>query len=184
MTKHLLAAVAGLAMAAALAGCTGNEATTRPLPVTMNEEAVGHFCQMYVLDHEGPKAQIHLAGFDKPLWFAQVSDAVAYLKDQERDGSVSAVYVSDMGKAVSWAEPGADNWIDGENALYVINSARTGGMGQPEAVPFSSKEAADGYIAAKGGIAVRLDAIPDGYVHPAADLTASVGNAGQSGSAE
>jgi nitrous oxide reductase accessory protein NosL len=28
----------------------------------MTEEAVGHFCQMELLEHPGPKAQAHLDG--------------------------------------------------------------------------------------------------------------------------
>lgn len=174
MKRLLLAAVASLALASALAGCNGESATVRPLPVTMTEDAVGHFCQMYVLDHAGPKAQIHLAGFDQPLFFSQVSDGIAYLKGDERDGDITAVYVSDMAQAVSWGEPGADNWIDAENAVFVINSEQPGGMGLPEAIPFGSQEKADAFIRAKGGMAVRLDAIPEAYVRPPQDMTASV----------
>ncbi|MAW87255.1 MAG: copper resistance protein CopZ [Phyllobacteriaceae bacterium] len=174
MRRLLIAAATSLAMATALSACNGENASVRPMPVTMTEEAVGHFCQMYVLDHAGPKAQIHLAGFDEPLFFSQVTDGVAYLQGIERDGEITAIYVSDMDKAPSWSTPGADNWIDAESAIFVINSEQLGGMGLPEAIPFGSQEKAEAFIRDKGGIAVRLDAIPQAYVRPPLDLTASV----------
>ena len=175
MRRLLLAAVASLAMASALSACKDETASVRPDPVTMTEEAVGHFCQMYVLDHAGLKAQVHLTGFDTPLFFSQVTDGVAYLKGIERDGDITAIYVSDMAAARSWGEPGADNWIDATNAVFVINSAQPGGMGLPEAIPFASQEKAEAFIRAKGGMAVSLDAIPDAYVRPPQDMTASIG---------
>lgn len=94
--------LAGAALALMLAGCNGNEASAPPAPSTMTAEAVGHNCQMYVLDHAGPKAQVHLKGMEAPLWFAEVVDAVAYLRGAEHEADVTAIYVSDMGRASSW----------------------------------------------------------------------------------
>ncbi len=165
MKKLLLAA----ALAALLAGCQAEGSATKPAAVAMTDDALGHYCQMYVADHAGPKAQIHLAGQDQPLWFSQVSDAVAYLHDPEREAEVRAVYVSDMEKAASWGDPGTQNWIDGDAAYYVTGSGQLGGMGTPEAIPFGTKEAADAFAARKGGAVVRLADIPESYVRP--DMT-------------
>ena len=85
----------------------------------------------------------------------------------EKRGDVTAVYVSDMEKAPSWAEPGRDNWIDADAALFVIGSRQAGGMGMPEAIPFGSQKAADDFVAREGGAIVKLADIPDKYLGPA-----------------
>ena len=52
----------------------------------MTDEALGYYCQMYLADHGGPKAQVHEKGQEQPLWFSQVSDAVVYLRGGEKRG--------------------------------------------------------------------------------------------------
>ena len=107
-------ALAALLLVAALAGCR-EEAVPRPDPVAMTEEAIGHFCQMNLLEHPGPKAQVHLEGMPgTPLFFSQVRDAVAFRLLPEQQGEITAIYVSDMAKA-PWADPGATNWIAAED---------------------------------------------------------------------
>ena len=86
-----------------LTGCQPEVAAEPPAPVAMNAQAVGHYCQMDVLEHEGPKAQIHVANLDRPLWFSQIRDAVAFTKLPEETDEVLAIYVNDMAKANSWA---------------------------------------------------------------------------------
>lgn len=145
----------------ALAACREDEAAAPPEPVTMTAEAVGHYCQMTVLDHPGPKAQIHLAGLPAPIFFSQVRDAVAYLRMPEQSHAVRAVFVSDMAAAADWENPGPDNWIAAGDAVFVVGSDRTGGMGAPEIVPFSTAEAARAFAAQYGGTPMSLDQIPD-----------------------
>ena len=148
-----------------LAACSdAGSGGSLPGPVAMTEEAVGHYCSMTVLEHEGPKAQIHLAGIEQPIWFTQVRDAVAFLRSPEERYETIAVYVHDMEKAESWAHPGDNAWIDARQAWFVIDSSRTGGMGTPEAIPFGSEDAAARFMADHGGKAVRLNDIPDNYV--------------------
>jgi copper chaperone NosL len=154
-----------LALILVLAACK-DETAAVPQPVEMTDEALGHYCQMYLSDHAGPKAQIHLDGYDQPLWFSQVSDAVAYVHDPEQIAPIAAIYVSDMAKAASWAEPGKANWIAATDARYVIESAQLGGMGVPEAIPFGTEAAADAFVAAHGGKVVTFDAVPEAYVRP------------------
>ncbi|QGX98374.1 copper resistance protein CopZ [Roseovarius faecimaris] len=144
----------------ALAACKEEE-VIRPLPVALTEDAVSHYCQMNVMEHGGPKAQIHLDGLPDPLFFGQVRDAVAFLKSPERDNRVLATYVSDMGAAESWLLPGTTNWIDADTAHFVIEAGVRGGMGAPEVVPFAEPGDAAAFVSEFGGRVVGLADIPD-----------------------
>lgn len=140
------------------------------LPLT--EEAVGHYCQMNLLEHGGPKAQAHLGGLPgAPLFFSQVRDAVAYMRMPEQSHDILAVWVSDMAApGASWETPGAANWIAAGDAIYVVGGKAVGGMGAPEVVPFSDADSALRFAAANGGQAMRLDEIPDSVVLAPVDL--------------
>ena len=69
-----------------------------------------------------------------------------------------------MGAAVSWADPGPDNWTDAKAASFVIGSTAEGGMGGSEAVPFADPAKAAAFAAEHGGEVVAFDAIPAAYV--------------------
>ncbi len=153
-----------LALSALLALVACREDIAPPSPVAMTPEAVGHFCQMNVLEHPGPKAQIHLKDMPAPLFFSQVSDAIAYQRLPEQDGEITAIYLSDMARAPSWDQPGADNWMAQADAVFVTGSTRKGGMGAPETVPFSDPAAARAFAAEFGGQVVALDEITDDQV--------------------
>lgn len=154
----------------ALAACKEEEAAAPPAPADLTESALSYFCQMNVAEHGGPKGQIHLKGHPAPLFFAQVRDMVAYLKSPEREAEITAVYVSDMGAALSWVEPGPGNWIAADGALFVTGARVAGGMGAPELVPFATPEAAARFIARHGGQALPLNDIPDAAVLGPVDL--------------
>lgn len=148
-----------------LAACR-EEVAQHTDPVPLTAEAVGHFCQMNLLEHEGPKAQVHLEGLPgAPLFFSQVRDAVAYLRLPEQSHPILAVWVNDMGApGATWQVPGPENWIDGRRAVYVVGSARDGGMGAPELVPFADRQAAQNFAAEFGGNVMALDAIPESAI--------------------
>ena len=135
-------------------------------PVPFNADSLGHFCQMSLLEHEGPKAQVHIAGQPGiPLFFSQVRDALAYLRMPEQSHEVLAVWVSDMGNTnATWRNPGTDNWIEASSAHYVIEGDALGGMGAPETVPFLDKASALDFADRHGGRVVGIDAIPDSHV--------------------
>jgi copper chaperone NosL len=137
---------------------------TDPLPLT--PETVGHFCQMNLMEHEGPKGQVHLDGLPgAPLFFSQVSDLVVYLRLPEQTNTVLAIYVSDMGaEGATWAEPGVANWIAAKTAHYVVGADVQGGMGAAEVVPFADLAEAEAFAAERGGIVMALDDIPDSAV--------------------
>jgi copper chaperone NosL len=156
-----LSLLAALSLSAfALSACQEEEAKLPPNPVELTQTALSYFCQMNIAEHGGPKGQIHLEGFPAPLFFAQVRDLVAYLKGPERDADITAVYVSDMGVASSWAEPGNDNWVAANEAFFVINSNVAGGMGAPEIVPFASAADAEKFATRYGGTVTLLADIP------------------------
>ncbi|AUM75354.1 nitrous oxide reductase accessory protein NosL [Paracoccus jeotgali] len=143
-----------------LAACR-TETAALPEPATMTESAVGHFCQMNVLEHPGPKGQIWLKDVLSPLFFSQVRDVVAYQRMPEQSHEIVVAYVNDMSQAPSWEHPGVDNWMRAEDAFYVVGSARAGGMGAPEIVPFSQRADADAFADQHGGSVMQLAEIPD-----------------------
>ncbi|WP_323037961.1 nitrous oxide reductase accessory protein NosL [Pararhodobacter sp.] len=145
-------------------GACREEVASLPDAVQMNAEAVGHYCQMNMLEHPGPKAQVHLSGLPNPLFFSQVRDAVAYQRMPEQSHAIVVIYVSDMGGGTDWNDPGSHNWIPAETALYVVGSQIVGGMGAPELVPFSTQAEAEAFVGEHGGEILRLDAIPDALV--------------------
>ena len=152
-------------MLLALTACKEEDAQdTSALPLT--ETAVGHYCQMDLLEHDGPKAQAHLAGLPgAPLFFSQVRDVVAYMRMPEQSHEILTVWVNDMGAPeATWDAPGAANWIDAKDATYVVGARVVGGMGAPEIVPFSDPEKAAVFAWTNGGNVMRLTEIPDSAV--------------------
>lgn len=146
-----------------LAACK-EEVANRPEPVAMTREAIGYYCQMDLLEHPGPKAQVHLDGLENPIFFSQVRDAIAYQRMPEQSHAITAVYVNDMAAAASWDQPGAENWIDATAAHYVIGSDATGGMEAPELVPFLHAKDAGAFAAQHGGRVIRLTEVADADV--------------------
>jgi len=162
MTRSSVLLITALA-ALLVAGCR-EEPSTPPGPVAMTPEALGHYCQMNLTEHPGPKAQVHLEGMAAPLFFSQVRDAIAYQRMPEQSHAIRGIYVSDMGRAQSWASPGVDNWIAVDKAVFVVDSKKVGGMGVTELIPFSDKAAASDFIAKHGGSIRDLREIPDEVV--------------------
>ncbi|MDA7964457.1 nitrous oxide reductase accessory protein NosL [Ruegeria sp.] len=162
--KHL-----ALIALVALAACK-EEVAEAPDPVDLTPDALSFFCQMNIAEHGGPKGQIHLDGYPAPLFFAQVRDMVAYLKSPERDAKITAVYVSDMGVAPNWRQPGISNWIAADDATFVVGANVAGGMGAREVVPFADPSDAQTFIQQYGGNALPLTDIPDTEVLGPVDL--------------
>lgn len=92
-------------------------------------------------------------------------DAIAYTRAPEQVAPIVAVYVNDMGAAgATWDKPGKGNWIAADKAVYVVGSARQGGMDAPETVPFSSRALAEAYIRVEGGRMLALSEITNDMV--------------------
>jgi copper chaperone NosL len=163
--------MAGRTLALALAGSLliggcdeAKQSGAPPPPHTLTAAAVGTYCGMTLVEHAGPKGQILLARSAEPLWFSSARDAIAFTLLPEEAKDVRAIYVSDMGRAARWEDPGADNWTDATRAVYVIGSARRGGMGAEETIPFADPAAARRFAAEHGGEVVAFADIPRSYV--------------------
>lgn len=172
MRRLIMLAFAAAALA--LAGCDDAEVASAPPPAKLTRDATGHYCRMIVLDHKGPKGQIHLAGQTTPVWFSSVRDTVAFTMLREESKRIAAIYVNDM-TSTPWDRPGAETWIDAKKALYVIGSKKRGGMGAAEAVPFKGAEAAKAFAAKFGGRVVAFDKIPRKYILGEAGTAPSYG---------
>jgi copper chaperone NosL len=144
---------------ALLSGCKDDEASTAPPPAELTRDAIGHYCQMIVMDHKGPKGQIFLEGEAAPVWFSSVRDTIAFTLLPDEPKTIAAIYVNDMGRA-TWDRPEPNTWIDAKTAHYVIGSSRRGGMGAPEAVPFADLAAAKRFADTYGGEIYVFDEIP------------------------
>jgi len=166
--RVLLVALAVLSLAA----CKQDVADL-PDPVSLTAEATSFYCQMNLLEHPGPKAQVHLEGLENPLFFSQVRDAIAYQRMPEQSYPITAIYVSNMAAAPSWEKPGIDNWIDATTAYFVIGSENMGGMGAPELVPFLTADDAATFAAARGGRVLRLSEVADSDVLSAVPVGAT-----------
>lgn len=146
-------------------------------PREVRADTIGHYCQMLLIEHDGPNAQVHLEGVPySPLFFSQVRDAIAYARAPEQMAPILAIHVNDMGReGASWENPGEGNWIDAEDAFYVVGSARQGGMGASETVPFLDRVAAEEFARAEGGKVLTLAEIPDEMVLAPADMEPDMG---------
>ena len=156
---------AALAAAVFAAGCDRRQAAAAPpAPQEVQAESTGHYCGMLLAEHEGPKGQIFVAGRSDPVWFSSVRDTIAFLRSPDEPRNIAAVYLNDMGRSKHWDQPDPGSWVDARVAWFVIESRARGGMGAPEAVPFSEHAAADAFRVANGGRVVRLDDIPQTYL--------------------
>jgi copper chaperone NosL len=154
--------------AALVAAC--NRSASLPPPSEVPAEATGYYCGMPLVNHEGPKGQVHLASRKDPLWFSSVRDTVAFMRQPQEPRDITAVYVNDMARAKHWEQPEAGAWVEPRKAWFVIDSDMRGGMGAPEVVPFSDWALAESFTATHRGRVVRLGDIPDAYVRGQANL--------------
>ena len=155
------AVMAGLlCLSALVVGCDSTEKSAAvPDPVELAGDEIGYYCNMIVTSHAGPKGQVLLTDRARPLWFTSARDTIAFTMLPEEPKNISAVYVSDMGRA-SWDHPEPGTWVEARQAWYVVGSGRVGGMGAPEPVPFADKHKAEAFQAEHGGRVLSFADIP------------------------
>ncbi|MFQ5645000.1 MAG: nitrous oxide reductase accessory protein NosL [Thiogranum sp.] len=139
--------------------CGDRQPSVVPTPQELTRDAVGYFCGMTVLDHDGPKGQVFLTDREQPLWFTSIRDTIAFTRLPGEPRNIAAIYVTDIGRA-SWDRPEPGTWIDARKAFYVIGSDRVGGMQAPELVPFATRKDAELFVEQHGGEVFAFDAIP------------------------
>ena len=160
MIKYLLVASSILLVSA----CGPEEVAELPKPVDLTLDATGHFCNMTILDHPGPKAHAFVKGGEAPFWFTSARDAIAFSMLPESAKSVSVIYVTDMATVADWSDTSKGQWINAREAWYVIESSKRGGMGAAEAVPFGNQYAAQKFVENFGGEVVIYADVPRSYV--------------------
>ena len=147
-----------------LVACNKEKHSKIPTPTILTYEAIGYYCNMTIIDHYGPKGQIHLNKQSETIWFASVRDTIAFTLLPEESKDIAVIYVSDMSSINSWNAINNIEWIDAKNAFYVIGSSKFGGMDTPETIPFSAEENAKNFIREYGGKIVNFSDIPKRYV--------------------
>lgn len=161
MIRRILAGFVGVLL---IAACDSEQMVDIPDPHEPTQNATGYYCNMTVVEHDGPKGHVFLVGDGIPFWFTSVRDTIAFTMLPEESKDIAIVYVNDMAKAKSWAQPEAGNWINAKEAVYVIGSSRVGGMGAPEPVPFSIADKAAEFANEFGGEVVAFADIPHEFI--------------------
>ncbi|MFA7438099.1 nitrous oxide reductase accessory protein NosL [Castellaniella sp.] len=165
VAPHRLLAAAALGLAVLLGGCgdPGNDKASSS-PAVMTDEAIGHYCGMFLVEHIGPKGQILLRDQADPVWFSTIREVFAYTLLPEEPKAIVAIYVQDMGRAGPDGNPPDEAWIDAHAAHYVIESDTVGAMGAPDALPFEHLEQAQAFAQDHGGRIVGFKDMPEDYV--------------------
>jgi len=147
-----------------LIACSEEEYSQKRKPSILTNKEIGYYCNMTVINHKGPKGQIHLKNNTKTIWFSSVRDTIAFTLLPEEPKDIEVIYVSDMSTLNSWEDTNNITWINAKNAFYVIGSSKLGGMGVSEVIPFKTKTNADLFVKQHGGNIINFDNIPKNYV--------------------
>ena len=167
--------VAGLlALGMAIAGCGDTSSNTPPpAPVAViPQDATGHYCGMFLFEHKGPKGQIMIRDREDPIWFTTIREVFAFTHMPEEPRAITATYVQDMTRVQANGSFPDDAWVNAHDAWYLIESRFIGGMGVPDAVPFSDQATALPYQQQYGGRIVRFEEVPESYIFGPAQLPA------------
>jgi len=137
----------------ALSGCDASNSSRPPPPAQIDARTTCDLDGMLLADYAGPKAQIHYAGQEAPLFCCDTVEMFHTLLAPEQVKPVRAVYVQDMGKA-DWEQP-RGNWIDARSGWYVLGSKRQGSMG-PTVASFALEDDASKFAQRWGGKLLRF----------------------------
>lgn len=158
--------LATLVLSVSLVACKqGVDSDAVPLAAQITAESTGHFCHMFLAEHDGPKSHLFLADQEEPIWFTEVNQLFAFNFLPEEPGNIVAMYVNDATGISDWTDPSSNiNWINAKAAFYVIESSFVGGMGSKDAVPFKDRTIADAFVAEHGGRVIMFDEMPEDFV--------------------
>jgi copper chaperone NosL len=106
---------------------------------------------MSLSEHTGSYGQLLLAGWEEPLWFSSVRDALTYVgQDLVNANEIAGFWVNDM-EADPLGKPDPGTWIDAKSAWYVVGSRKRAVMGGFDVVPFKDRDQADAFASQHGG---------------------------------
>lgn len=171
--RRIKAAATLLSLGLLLGGCGGgtDDQTPPPPPQTViPQDATGHYCGMFLFEHQGPKGQMRVRDSEEPVWFTTIREVFAYTHLPEEPRGIAATYVQDMARIRPDHSFPDDAWIDAHKALYLIQSTYIGGMGVYDALPFSEQSAAQSYQQKYGGHIVAFEDVPLDYIFGPGDL--------------
>lgn len=161
-TKVFATAVLSLSL---LACKQGVEPEAVPQAAQISDESTGHFCHMFLSEHDGPKSHLFLADQEEAIWFTEVNQLFAFKLLPEEPKNIVAMYVNDASGIQDWQDHSSNtHWLAAESAYYVIESSFVGGMGSDDALPFKERATAEEYVAEHGGRVVTFDEMPESFV--------------------
>lgn len=164
--KKQFKVIGALLLCFSLAACKPNsEPVEAPQAAQFSDDATGHFCHMFLSEHDGPKAHLFLTGQEEPIWFTEVNQLFAFRLLPEEAKNISAMYVNDASGVQDWTDHSVNKkWLDAKTAFYVIESSFIGGMGSADALPFAERAVAEEYTESHGGRVVTFDEMPESFV--------------------
>jgi len=156
--RRLLLSALAVTAISILSAC---EKSAAPIPPAQNiaGDEIGYFCRMLLVNHTGPKGQIHLTNQEDPLWFTSVRDTLAFTQLPGESKAIAAIYVNDLAHTPLDSSEPSPHWLDAKAAWFVMGSDAIGGMGMPELVPFASRQVAENFIEKHGGHLAQFDDI-------------------------
>ena len=81
-----------------LVSCGKSDNTAMPPAQELTRDAIGYYCMMTVVEHQGPKGQIILRDMQEPLWFTSVRDTLSFTGlARRKDWFSGLIDVSDHG---------------------------------------------------------------------------------------
>lgn len=144
-------------------------------PVAFEAGDECHVCGMIITELPGAKAQAVESRSTAVRKFCSTQDMLSWWLQPENQNLKAELYVHDVAKT-PWEHPQDEHLIDARRALYVVGSSLQGAMG-PSLVSFGTREAADAFVAEKGGrvlsweqmdLAVLQELASAGHEHAAA----------------
>lgn len=151
------------------------EVTAVAGPVAFESGDECHVCGMIITELPGAKAQAVESRSTAVRKFCSTQDMLSWWLQPENQHLQAELYVHDVAKT-PWEQPQDEFLIDARTAFYVLGSSVQGAMG-PSLVSFGTREAAESFVATKGGrvlsweqmdLAVLQELASAGHEHAAA----------------
>lgn len=171
----LVLVLLGVLLTACQGGDVAAQASATPV-AQIPADAKGHYCGMYLSEHQGPKGQVRVRDLATPLWFTSIREVFSFLQAPDEPKAVTGVYVQDMGRRQSDGSFPPEAWIDARTAWYVIGSGAPDEPAADDAMPFAQQAAAQAFAARHGGRVVGFTAMPETFVRAGVSTRSAEGS--------